>query len=285
MLADVLGLDRLQCGFYLALGVGTFAFLRTSFTKNYSFVDRSWSIVPAMYSWIFTDFNQPRTIVMSCLVTLWGMRLTWNFNRKGGYAPGEEDYRWPVLRKIITNPILWHIFNFGFISYYQCVLLMLISVPTYVATLVNVPWSLLDTVATVLFLVFLLGETIADNQQWNFQTKKHELLKTKKLEQLPAPYNLGFCTTGLFKYSRHPNYFCENMIWWTLALFGYQQAIETDNLKLLFSGCFLLTSSIFIASTYFTEWITMKKYPLYSEYRKSVSFLIPWFSSLKLKRE
>ena len=35
---------------------------------------------------------------MLALVTLWGARLTFNFARKGGYAPGGEDYRWAVLR-------------------------------------------------------------------------------------------------------------------------------------------------------------------------------------------
>jgi steroid 5-alpha reductase family enzyme len=280
------GLDRLHVGVYLSLGIGAFAFARTTFTKNYSFVDRSWSIVPVVYSWIFTDFSQPRTILMSSLVTLWGMRLTWNFNRKGGYSAGEEDYRWPILRKIITNPTLWHLFNLGFISFYQCILLMMLALPTYITSLVPSQWDSLDTMGTVLFLTFLVGETIADNQQWDFQTRKHELLKKSPLNELPFPYRVGFCSTGLFKYSRHPNYFCENMLWWTLCLFGLKAAIVKGKILLLFSGCFLLTSTVFIGSTIFTESITMKKYPLYTEYQRCVSFLIPWVSKpMKFKKE
>jgi steroid 5-alpha reductase family enzyme len=286
MLAELLGYDRFQFGFYLSLGVGAVAFLRSSQTNNYSFVDRSWSIVPAVYSWIFSDVAKPRTLVMSSLITLWGIRLTLNFVRKGGYQPGEQDYRWPIVRKFIKNPFLWHLFNLGFISFYQCILLMLLPVPTYIASLVDHPWGVTDSIATALFLAFLAGETIADNQQWDFQTKKYELLKTKPLEQLPEPYNVGFCTTGLFRYSRHPNFFCENMIWWTMTLFGWEAAKQTDNVNFLFLGCGLLTGSIFIGSTILTEWITSQKYPKYKEYQKCVPFLIPWFPKpLKFKKE
>jgi steroid 5-alpha reductase family enzyme len=269
--------DRFLVGLIVSLCVGSIAFIRSSFTKNYSFIDRTWSVVPIVYSWIFSDF-QPRTMIMSLLITLWGLRLTLNFWRKGGYKAGEFDYRWPIVEKAIGNRFLWHLFNFGFISFYQSILLMLITVPTYVASLSNLPWGFKDTLGTVGILIFLLGETIADNQQWEFQTKKYEMLQNKKLNQLPYPYNLGFCSTGLFKYSRHPNFFCENMIWWTLTLFAFDSAKKNGLELFLFSGCFLLTFSIFIGSTALTESITAKKYPAYQKYQQNVSCLIPWFS-------
>ena len=111
------------CGF-----ISAFGFIKSTITKNYSFVDRSWSILPILYAWVLCDFK-PRTIVMSVLITFWGLRLTWNFYRKGGYEPGEQDYRWPILRLSIKNDFAWHLFNFGFISYYQNALLLAISMP------------------------------------------------------------------------------------------------------------------------------------------------------------
>jgi steroid 5-alpha reductase family enzyme len=58
-----------------------------------------------------------------------------------------------------------------------------------------------------LFVFFLAIETIADNQQWNFQQSKRNLIP--KQEHLKADYKRGFLTQGLFAYSRHPNFFAE----------------------------------------------------------------------------
>jgi steroid 5-alpha reductase family enzyme len=127
-----------------------------------------------------------------------------------------QDYRWPFLRKIITNKVLWHLFSFFFICTYQNVLLYLITLPAKTAFDVveaggsGGGWGIVDTVALVLFVGLLVLETIADQQQWNFQETKWGMIKEgKKLEDLPAPYNVGFLTTGLFAYSRHPNFFAE----------------------------------------------------------------------------
>src|SRR5215216_7449882 len=83
-----------------AAGVCVFTFVTSVLTKEHSWVDRLWSIVPVAYVWIFAGFAEladARLNTMAVLVTLWGARLTFNFARKGGYT-GTEDYRWAVLR-------------------------------------------------------------------------------------------------------------------------------------------------------------------------------------------
>lgn len=78
-----------------------------------------WSILPWFYIWIFvyySNFNL-RLLIIGIFSLLWGIRLTYNFSRKGGYS-GHEDYRWAYLRKAIPNKILWVLFNFFFISFY-----------------------------------------------------------------------------------------------------------------------------------------------------------------------
>ena len=88
-------------------------------TRNNSQVDKLWSILPFVYCWIIAIEGgmQPRLVVMAVLATLWGVRLTFNFARKGAYRlrfwDGEEDYRWQVVR---SNPILkrrwvWMLFD------------------------------------------------------------------------------------------------------------------------------------------------------------------------------
>jgi len=65
--------------------VALYCFVVGEITRNNSQVDKLWSIVPVLYVWLMTiwgDF-QPRMILMSILVTIWGARLTYNFSRRG----------------------------------------------------------------------------------------------------------------------------------------------------------------------------------------------------------
>ena len=64
---------------------------------DHSFVDRLWSVTPAVYAWLAAAQSgwHPRPLLMAGLATAWGLRLTFNFYRKGGYRLGEEDYPEP----------------------------------------------------------------------------------------------------------------------------------------------------------------------------------------------
>ena len=76
--------------------VCAFCWIASLITKDTSWVDRIWSIVPVAYVWIFAGFaigageDAGRLVLMAVLVTAWGARLTFNFARKGGYT-GMED--------------------------------------------------------------------------------------------------------------------------------------------------------------------------------------------------
>ena len=80
------------------------------------------------------------------------------------------------------------------------------------------PINLVDIVASVTFLTLLVGETLADQQQWNFQTKKYSLKNAGN--PLPPPYSDGFLKSGLWHYSAHPNYASEQAMWVVLYLFA-----------------------------------------------------------------
>ena len=92
-------------------------------TGNNSQMDKLWSLLPVAYTWIIAAHGAmaPRLVVIACLVTLWGARLTFNFARKGAYRlrfwEGEEDYRWKVLRarKEFRPHWKWLLFNLFFI--------------------------------------------------------------------------------------------------------------------------------------------------------------------------
>ncbi|WP_066039007.1 DUF1295 domain-containing protein [Herbiconiux solani] len=240
-------------------------------TREYSWVDRIWSIVPLVYVWIFAGaagLSDPRLNLMAVVVTLWGARLTFNFARKGGYAPGGEDYRWAVLRGRMS-PRLFQVFNLFFITIYQNVILFLITMPALTAyENRSTPFGLLDGLLLALFVVFTVGETIADQEQWDFHRwKRAETAAGRE----PRP---RFLQSGLFRFSRHPNFFFEQAQWWVLFFIGAVAAGSV--LQWTVVGAVLLTL-LFIGSTVFTESISLSKYPEYADYKERTSALIPWF--------
>ena len=258
----------------VALVICAFCWIASLITKDTSWVDRIWSIVPVVYVWIFAigaGLSDARLDVMAGLVTLWGARLTFNFARKGGYAGvggDHEDYRWAVLRGRMS-PVAFPFFNFFFIVLFQNAVLVLIALPAYTAYQNRGrPFGALDIVLGVLFLLFLVAETTADQQQWNFQAwKRAETAAGRE----PSP---RFVQTGLWRLSRHPNFFFENAQWWTIFAFGAVAAGSV--LQWTVAGIVLLLA-VFIGSTNFTEAITKSKYPEYAAFQKTTSAVIPWF--------
>jgi steroid 5-alpha reductase family enzyme len=259
---------------FVAGAVSACCWVASLVTKDTSWVDRVWSIVPVVYVWIVAvaaGLTDARLDVMAGLVTLWGARLTFNFARKGGYAgigAGFEDYRWAVLRSRMST-LAFQFFNLFFIVIFQNAVLVLIASPALTAFAHrDTPFGVLDGVLTVLFLAFLLGETVADQQQWDFHTRKN---RETAAGREPSP---RFAQTGLWRLSRHPNFFFENAQWWVIFAFGAVAAGSV--LQWTVAGIVLLLA-VFIGSTNFTEAISLTKYPEYAEYRARTSPVIPWF--------
>tara|TARA_B110000503_G_scaffold15094_1_gene21030 strand:+ start:5190 stop:6014 length:825 start_codon:yes stop_codon:yes gene_type:complete len=250
--------------------VCAFTWIASLVTGNSSWVDRSWSIAPILYVGIFAGaagFTNPTLTVMFWLVTLWGLRLTFNFWRKGGYQRGGEDYRWPVL-KARMKPWQYQVFTVFFIILFQNVLVWSITLPAWVVY--DAPRSafgLTQLVLTLVFLALLLFETVADQQQWNFHQAKAATLKQGKTPEQ------AFLNTGLFRFSRHPNFFAEQSQWWVLWVFGVVATGSVLHWSILGP---LVLSALFIGSTRFTEALTAEKYPHYKEYQNRTSAIIPW---------
>ena len=118
---------------------------------------------------------------------------------------------------------------------------------------------------------FLVGEFVADQQQWDFHQAK---------AAAGGHLEPGFVTTGLFRVSRHPNFFFEQAQWWAFYAIGATAAAASGlglwggALNWTIIGAALL-SLLFIGSTIFTESITASKYPAYAEYQRATSMLVP----------
>lgn len=278
---DASQLETLKILLYICGGSALFCFVVGELTHNNSQMDKLWSLLPIAYTWVIAIKGgmDTRLVVMAVLATLWGIRLTFNFARKGAYKlkfwEGEEDYRWPVLRakKEFQPHWKWMAFNLFFISIYQNALVLIITFPALVLMGVDVPFGWVDALAAVLMFGFILYETIADEQQWAFQTTKWRMIKEgKKLEELPAPYNKGFNTVGLWNRSRHPNYFAEQGTWCAFYVFTIGGGIGIINWSI--AGALLLIV-LFLGSSAFAEEISGSKYPEYARYCQQVSLFFP----------
>ena len=282
-------LNAVQQKALLILGIicgasALYCFVAGEISRNNSQMDKLWSVLPIAYTWVIAALGEFRwrLIIIAVIVTLWGVRLTYNFAKKGAYSikfwSGEEDYRWVYLRKqnAFQNKFVWAIFDLFFISIFQNVVVLGICLPAVAIMSSDAAFGVLDVVAAVLMASALLYEVIADKQQNAFQTKKYEYLNSgMKLEELPEPYNRGFNITGLWARSRHPNYIGEQLIWVGLYLFVISAGVAhfgVFNWTIFGVGLLIL---VFVGSSRMAEGISVKKYKEYPEYQRQVFKYLP----------
>ncbi|KAH7135642.1 hypothetical protein B0J11DRAFT_454182 [Dendryphion nanum] len=253
--------------------------------KNYSQVDRLWSIIPVIYNchyslWAhLSGIPAHRVDHVMAVSILWGARLTFNYWRKGGYSVGSEDYRWAIVKKNVGS--FWMvILNIAFISLGQNLLLLAITTPTYILLLVSrITGDNIDTFDSVfskLMLTLVVIEFFADQQQWNYHKAKTIYQESAKT---PKEYNFtreqldrGFNTSGLWAYSRHPNFAAEQAFWVSLYQWACCQTWSYLNWAFVAAISYLF---LFQASTWLTELLSAGKYPEYKVYQKRVGKFLP----------
>ncbi|KAH6610763.1 hypothetical protein Trco_000783 [Trichoderma cornu-damae] len=275
--------NPLVSGFAASLAVGLVALVASEVNRNYSQIDRLWSILPNLYVvhmaiWArVAGLPHSRVDLIAVYTTIWSIRLTYNYWRRGGYNIGSEDYRWMIV-KARLNSVVWFVFNVTFISIFQSILLYLFScVPAYVILLSSQFEPAIQAVDLVFFgveILLVLSEWISDGQQWAFQTAKFKYNDTGKATSGFTPTDLerGFVTTGLWAYSRHPNFFAEQTIWFML----YQWSCFATNTPYSWAGIGAVALVLlFQGSTHLTESITSGKYPEYQNYQRHVGMFIP----------
>ncbi|KAJ9495364.1 hypothetical protein LTR99_002784 [Exophiala xenobiotica] len=260
--------------------------------KNYSQVDRVWSILPTIYNIHYAVYahlagiETTRLDLVAVISAIWSTRLTYNYYRKGGYSIGSEDYRWAIVKKQV-GPGVFFLFNIIFISLAQSLLLASVTTPSYVLLLTSrlatynssvSSFSLEDVVASAMMLSAIATSFIADQQQWNYQNAKSAYRQNAKV---PAGYeqedlDRGFLTKGLFAYSRHPNFAAEQTVWVVLYLWSCLATGTWYNWTGLGAASYLI---LFQSSTWLTELLSAQKYPEYKLYQRKVGKFLPSLGS------
>ncbi|KAI1097526.1 DUF1295-domain-containing protein [Jackrogersella minutella] len=276
--------NPLVSGFGFSIFIGATCLILSELNRNYSQIDRLWSLLPTIYNAHFAAWSHLNDLpsrridlILFCSV-IWSARLTFNYWRKGGYTVGSEDYRWEIIRAKVPA-VLFFVFNVTFISFIQSILLFLLAAPTYVILVTSnhePEISAADIGFAAVKIGLVLSEWFSDQQQWDYQAAKKEYQKTAKVPRgcgfTPEELDRGFITSGLWAYCRHPNFAAEQTIWFML----YQWSCYSSKTLYNWAGIgSLFLIMLFQGSTQLTESISSGKYPEYELYQKQIGAHVP----------
>lgn len=246
--------------FYLILGIILFIYMSSWFVlavinKRNDIADIAWGLGFILMAWVsfYLSGYAFKSIVVNLLVTFWGIRLAWHIYKRNKNKP--EDSRYAEWRATWKN---FYVRSYLQIFMLQGLFLYLISLPvTFINHSVSNTFGLVEIIGVLIWGIGFYFESTADRQLKEFignvENKGHVMDK------------------GLWKYSRHPNYFGEVLEWWGIFIvalsipFGYLTIIGPTTITTLI---------LFVSGVPLLE----KKYqgrPDYEEYKRRTSVFIP----------
>ncbi|MCI3879347.1 DUF1295 domain-containing protein [Acinetobacter higginsii] len=242
----------------------TGCWLWATYNHRAGIVDVAWSFCIALNilltAWLVDDALMNVRLFIGIFSSIWFIRLSWHLWRRY-QAESVEDRRYANMRRAMGK--YQHI---GFYSFFmfQAGLAILFSIPMW--TLLHVPssaWSpqthVFLIIAGIVMLIAFLGEVVADQQLFHFKQQKHNDGKT--MDQ------------GLWRYSRHPNYFFEWIHWFAYPLIGLAAGLYSLWIYPVLMWLFLY----YITGIPFSEQQALKnRGQNYLDYQKRTSMFIPW---------
>ncbi|KAL7593374.1 hypothetical protein Lser_V15G32664 [Lactuca serriola] len=257
--------------FFLNIDVG-FWLISLLQSSNWM-IDLYWTVIPVLLAHYFAshpdgEYNMWRSAVVVGLTWVWAVRLTHNYLRREKWQWGaREDWRF-------TDMAQQHGQNWWWVSFFgvyliQQVFLFGVCIPLYIVHTLNKPVNIWDVVASIVCICGIIYAYIADTQLYTFVTK-NEKLKEEGKALVP---NLN---KGLWYYSRHPNYFGEQLWWWGLAIFGWSLGGTW-----VFIGALINTLCLAYVTTLVEKRMLKQEYRVesYKMYQKTTSIWVPWFKS------
>lgn len=230
--------------------------------NNTSVYDPYWSVVPfSIALWLATgpgggDGLTARQGLLLAVIFVYAVRLTFNWAR-GWAGLSHEDWRYVDMRQK-TGKAYWLV-SFTALHFFPTVMTYLGCLPLYAALVEGRQgfWWL-DLVAAVVTLAAVAIEGLADLQLRDFRRQA-------------KPGDI--CDVGLWKYSRHPNYFGELGFWVGLWLFGVAAGAPWWTV----AGVVAMVALFLGASIPMAEKRSLARRPHYAEHQRRVSRLVPWF--------
>lgn len=240
--------------------IGTWFFSRAK--NNYSVVDAVWAlsffVTGGLYALIGDGLLERRLLMLIC-ISIWSLRLGIFLAKRIASHHPTEDSRYVELRKGYGDHVERGFFWF---FQYQAYSVVLLSSPFLLMALNTDPQvAPLEYIGAALFIICLIGEGIADHQANTF--KKNPANKNK------------VCNVGLWRYSRHPNYFFESCIWFAFFIMAYSSPYGIYS---ILSPLLILFLLLKVTGVPMSESQSLKnRGEAYREYQKKTSMFVPWF--------
>lgn len=245
---------------YITLGIVlfcymTFWFIVSIFKKRNDVADIAWGIGFPLMAWASFALSSYslRAIVINILISIWGIRLASHIYTRNRNKP--EDARYAAWRKAWKH---FYLRSFFQVFMLQGLFLYLIVLPALFANIkADTDLGLLGVIGVAIWILGFIFESVGDKQLANF---------------IKDPANKGeIMQSGLWKYTRHPNYFGEVTMWWGIFVI----ALGIPNAAYTIIGPLTITTLIlFVSGVPLLE----KRYQgnvAYEAYKKKTSVFIP----------
>ncbi|SEW13326.1 DUF1295 domain-containing protein [[Clostridium] fimetarium] len=244
---------------YLMLVYFILFFVIGTLIKNNSIIDIGWGIGFVLVAWFILLRGSkilPTQLIITVLITIWGLRLFYHILKRN--IGKQEDFRYATWRQEWGKWLLPR--AFFQIYMLQGIFMYLISLSvifvSYEDREAYIPIMILGILVWIIGFYF---EAIGDHQLKLFISKKE---------------NRGnIMMTGLWKYTRHPNYFGEATMWWGIFILAISSGASILSIISPLTITLLL---VFVSGVPMLE-KSMKKKPGYSEYARKTSIFLPWF--------
>jgi steroid 5-alpha reductase family enzyme len=244
-----------------------FIWLLSLAKRDASIVDMFWGLGFILVAWITfirTDGYLGRRILVSSLTTIWGLRLAIHiFVRNHGKG---EDPRYAAMRER-HGERFWYM-SLATVFMFQALLLWIVSLVNQVSQIHAMPAVItwLDIAGIIVFGTGFFFESVGDWQLRKF---------------LENPASRGkLLESGLWAYTRHPNYFGESLIWWGMYLIALS---SSSNLWVIISPLLITFLLLKVSGVVLTEKSMAAEHSDYDDYVERTSSFIPWFPKKRRK--
>ena len=248
--AAVLGLGA---GALLAAAVWVASLIK----RDVSIVDSAWSFLvylPALVIAAALPQTGPRAAVVLTLAAVWALRLSGHITWRHRGQP--EDRRYQAIRRRNEPHFRWK--SLYLVFGLQALLGWLVAAPLMAAVASPAPWSAFDAPGLTLAVFGLLFEAVADAQLARFRADPRN--RARVMDR------------GLWRFSRHPNYFGEFCMWWGLWLVALAAGAWWTVLSPLLMSVLLIT----VSGVPLLEEDLRRHRPGYAEYVRRTPAFVPW---------
>jgi steroid 5-alpha reductase family enzyme len=226
--------------------------------RDTSVVDLFWGVGFVLIAWLtfmLADGDTARKWLVTILVTTWGLRLSgylaWRNLGKG------EDYRYRAMREKRGQSFVWQ--SLYIVFGLQGAIMWTVSIPVQAAQIATVSLGAWEVVGTIVWTIGWLCESLADVQMARFKANPEN--KGKVLDR------------GLWRYTRHPNYFGDFLVWWGF----YFIAVGAGAAWTIFSPILMSILLRNVSGVTLLESSLKETKPGYAEYVQKTNAFFPWF--------